>query len=671
MSMFRRPGDSSSSSEASFDQTEDEEPELAQDSLVTRANAMESSTSEIPANTRPSLADMRGFSTQDIQALGFHAMLEQNAVTAAAARLGVGPTDPEAQRQGREAYQRMARQLPEGIDSKYAGDEFITLRSTMQDGINQTTSAHLNTIAAAPDTQSLIMRHRNRNAAPGTQPPLPGIKALSDLPAIPDPWLGGYADLQNDRYARDFSELEIVGKGGYGKVFKVKHKLDGSFYAVKRINVPPAKLAKARQNGPDALNSILEEVRSLAKFDHANIVRYHNAWLEYTTAPIDSVTETYLPNNRLLEDKANFSSSPSEVSHLQAEFDHIQFGEPSDHGADILFEASNTGGAEDSRGNTSHLSLRQQLSVRRRDRRTSQASQATIATISSTKSRMSAVEDVSENYDDEEVEMIQRRHMPVSHDLTTDLSDSMISHSDMPGPLISARSTGPVLTLNVQMSLYESNLAAFIAPDRASFSSKPSLTHCFHPCVSLELMSNILSGVEYLHSQGVVHRDLKPANIFLALSTGRRPPYGSVDLSTCKPCSDRECVYVVPRIGDFGLVAALDESCTTSPGAKPVGTEFYRPETSARTSDKLDVFALGVIAVEMLHPFGTRMERHDTLSRLKKGAFPDGFADALGPLGDRLQLLIGAMVLADEEQRMGCEEARNEIARLVDALREE
>lgn len=677
--MFRRPGDSSSSSsEVSFNQTEeDEQPMLQQHGAMTRINTLESDASEVPLSAqRPSLADMRGFSTQDIQALGFHAMLEQNAIVAAAARLRVESTDAEAQRQGREAYQGIARQLPNGIDSRYAGDEFRALRAQMQDGINQTTTAHLQAIEAGPGaTQSLIMRHRNGNAVPAVHPPLCGINALSDLPA-PAPWL---PDLQNDRYARDFSELEVVGKGGYGKVFKVKHKLDGHFYAVKRIVVPSAKLARVRQHGPDELNSILEEVRSLATFDHANIVRYHNAWLEFTTAPTEAPsipTTTFLPDNRLLEDPANFSSSPSDVGYLQSSFDGIHFGEPStDFGAGIVFEASNAGDADDSASATHHLSLRERLSVKRKNRRSSQASQATIATLSSTRSRMSAVEDVSEGSDDEEVEMIQRRHMPSSQEATTDLSNSMVSHSDIPQrSLISTRTNGPVLTLNVQMSLYESNLAAFLSPERISFSSKPELSHCFHPCVSLELLSNILSGVEYLHSQGVVHRDLKPANIFLALTTGRRSPYGSVDLSTCKPCPDRECVYVVPRIGDFGLVAALDEKCATGGvGAtmKPVGTEFYRPETSTRNSDKLDVFALGIIAVEMLYKFGTRMERSDALSRLKKGEFPGEFAEMVGPHGDKIQLLIGAMVLADEEARMDCDEARSEITSLVEALKAE
>ncbi|KAJ4380627.1 hypothetical protein N0V86_003986 [Didymella sp. IMI 355093] len=670
MSMFRRPGDSSSSSsssEASYDQTEDDERAMSwQHGSVTRVNTLESDVPGQPISAqRPSL-DTRGVSNQDLQALSFHAMLEQNAITTAATRLHVEPTDAEAQRQGREAYQAMARQLPNGMDKRYAGNEFRDLRTQMQERLHQTTTAHLQAIEEGPGaTQSLIRLHRNGGAVPATQPPLSDINALSELPTLA-PWL---PDLQNDRYARDFSELGMVGKGGYGKVYKVKHKLDGHFYAVKRILVPSAKVARFQQHGPDELNSILEEVRSLATFDHANIVRYHNAWLELKIAPTEMASmpvTTYLPDGRLLEDRANISSSPSDLGHLRSRFGDIQFEEPSaGSDAGIVFEASDADNADDSRGSTHHLSLREQLSVKRKNRRSSQASQATIATISSTRSRMSAVEDVSY---DEEVEMIQRRHMPSSQGATTDLSDSMVSHSDMAErALIRTRPSGPVLTLNVQMSLYESNLAAFLSPERTSSTSKPALSHCFHPCVSLQLLSNILSGVEYLHAQGVVHRDLKPANIFLALSTGRRSPYGSVDLSACKPCPGRECVHVVPRIGDFGLVAALDEKCVSG-ATKPVGTELYRPETSARNSDKLDVFALGVIAVEMLCRFGTRMERSDALSRLKRGEFPDGFAETLGAHGDKIQQLVGAMVLADEEARMGCEEARSEIASLVAAL---
>ena len=39
----------------------------------------------------------------------------------------------------------------------------------------------------------------------------------------------------------------------------------------------------------------------------------------------------------------------------------------------------------------------------------------------------------------------------------------------------------------------------------------------------------------------------------------------------------------------------------------------------------LDVFALGIIAFELFCRFGTRMERHETLRRLKRAQFPSNF----------------------------------------------
>jgi translation initiation factor 2-alpha kinase 3 len=118
------------------------------------------------------------------------------------------------------------------------------------------------------------------------QPPV-GFDVLSGIQAPVELQLRGFPELQTDRYVREFSEFGVVGKGGYGKVFKAKHKLDGSFYAVKRIPVSPAKLAKIQEHGSEELESMLQEVRSLARFDHANVVRYYNAWLEFTTSPVD------------------------------------------------------------------------------------------------------------------------------------------------------------------------------------------------------------------------------------------------------------------------------------------------------------------------------------------------------------------------------------------------
>jgi translation initiation factor 2-alpha kinase 3 len=221
------------------------------------------------------------------------------------------------------------------------------------------------------------------------------------------------------------------------------------------------------------------------------------------------------------------------------------------------------------------------------------------------------------------------------------------------------------------MSLCETNLAAFLSSDQHAPIIQTIEQHCFHPCVSLELLDNIVSGVEYLHAQGVVHRDLKPANVFLSFSRARHPPYGSVDVSSCKSCLKRSCLHITPRIGDFGLVAALSDSCTVSDGfTNPaVGTEFYRPQASSGINEKLDIFALGVVAFEMVQKFSTRMERIAALTELRRGLFPDGFAQSLGDVGIDVQKLICDMMRGDEGNRLGCDEVRSDIGKLVHILK--
>jgi serine/threonine protein kinase len=42
------------------------------------------------------------------------------------------------------------------------------------------------------------------------------------------------------RYQADFEEVETVGKGGFGIVVKAKNRLDGRYYAIKKIKIDAA-----------------------------------------------------------------------------------------------------------------------------------------------------------------------------------------------------------------------------------------------------------------------------------------------------------------------------------------------------------------------------------------------------------------------------------------------
>eukprot|EP01052_Picozoa_sp_SAG31_P025892 SAG31_NODE_2302_length_5976_cov_5.112813_1_plen_1216_part_00 len=79
----------------------------------------------------------------------------------------------------------------------------------------------------------------------------------------------------SSRYAREFQEVRRLGRGGQGTVFVVENMLDGIEYAVKKVLLPRSDKERDR---------VLREVKSLAKLDHVNIVRYYQAWIEQIAA---------------------------------------------------------------------------------------------------------------------------------------------------------------------------------------------------------------------------------------------------------------------------------------------------------------------------------------------------------------------------------------------------
>ncbi|KAL7662597.1 non-specific serine/threonine protein kinase [[Candida] zeylanoides] len=80
---------------------------------------------------------------------------------------------------------------------------------------------------------------------------------------------GGHNPRNLGRYERDFEEVGKLGKGAFGEVVKARHRIEGTFYAVKKIKHRAHKL-----------DSLLSEVLSLARLNHQYIVRYYGTWVE-------------------------------------------------------------------------------------------------------------------------------------------------------------------------------------------------------------------------------------------------------------------------------------------------------------------------------------------------------------------------------------------------------
>lgn len=104
---------------------------------------------------------------------------------------------------------------------------------------------------------------------------------------------------------------------------------------------------------------------------------------------------------------------------------------------------------------------------------------------------------------------------------------------------------------------------------------------------AMELIVQILNGIDYAHQQGFIHRDLKPSNIILDLNGN-------------------------PKIMDFGISKSIDElKSITQHNSKPGTLLYMSPEQLGGNliTVKSDLYALGITLYEMLlgdHPYNAQ-----------------------------------------------------------------
>ncbi|XP_060518124.1 interferon-induced, double-stranded RNA-activated protein kinase-like [Cylas formicarius] len=341
-------------------------------------------------------------------------------------------------------------------------------------------------------------------------------------------------------YLREFDEIEYIAGGGFGQVFKVKHKLDDTEYAVKKIAI--------HSEGIESVKHYLSEVKTFASMNHSNIVQYKAAWLEIGPPSI---------NKAILHTEWDTTNSQRPNKFVE-QSDYIYHREISDSFTDKKFNDST-----DFEINFEHSASGVSIPSRSSSRKCRQKRHS-----------VSEGDKAVSKLDLREIEKIRTNNRP------------KIKWA----------------TLYIQMALCQCTLKQWLEtrndvaqPDKAVVQMNSDI---IRRNAIKQILIQVLRGLEYIHSKGIVHHDIKPSNIFIQKENG----------------------ITLIQLGDFGLACPL-QSVRHS---LAFGTKLYAaPEQLAGKCDpKSDMYSVGIVLFELVENFKTDMERVENITELRKGRLP-------------------------------------------------
>ncbi|KRZ26437.1 Eukaryotic translation initiation factor 2-alpha kinase 4, partial [Trichinella pseudospiralis] len=261
---------------------------------------------------------------------------------------------------------------------------------------------------------------------------------------------------QSKRIESEFQVLQVLGRGGFGDVLKVKNKLDRCQYALKRVPLSVGDISQSRK--------ILREVKLLSQLNHDNVVRYYNSWIE----------TVHLKQNIRRNDCSTFSSTNG--GGLSLELLNLDLKTPPSANNSSLIEWEDEHNDSD------------------------------ILFENSDSSETSSVDDLSskipiENDDDDS--------LLIAFENDDEEQQSVEGNSENSQLDSTVRNPETIQILYIQMEICEKNTLR-LAIDNGELFVKPDRAWRF--------FREILEGLTYIHSKGCIHRDLKPSNIFISLN---------------------------------------------------------------------------------------------------------------------------------------------------------
>lgn len=392
--------------------------------------------------------------------------------------------------------------------------------------------------------------------------------------------------IDTGRFMSNFEQIQLVGKGGFGSVFRAIHKIDGSYYAIKilKFNISPDEnLSKIKE---------VQEIKTMMKVEHKNIVRYITCWFE-------------LEDQDVLNKRGRALSMDEKLMTINKKKNDNIFGDNKVNEFELVIDDNNN----------KKITNFVNSSVEKEDKKSNDSDDYEDYGLDIEEEKEIQFGSFDESCLIFEEDENKNKKEDSQNESFTNSADIKINI----GFKRAKKITYPVY-FYMQMEYCEGCPLSFYLQNRKEHSPLNLITNIFY---------QIAKAVKHIHGKNIIHRDLKPANIFI---------HGDFKI----------------KIGDFGLAEEKRQNLQIK---DQVGTFLYQsPEQldGKEYNEKVDIYALGLILLEMCIFCKTESERRQILLNVRKGKYPS----ELNQFQQEYEL-IQKMTFIDPNKRYSIDEVLN------------
>jgi hypothetical protein len=490
--------------------------------------------------------------------------------------------------------------------------------------------------------------------------------------------------LDNNRLTNCYKDFEFIGKGGFGVVLKAKNKIDESVWAIKIMHMD-LDLDEQREDVIKKKNlKVIQEIKAMLKFKKKNIVRYKTCWFELNTKKIKkkrkrkwSIEEKSATKNNEKKDKIDNSSKlcleriqtiregikkaekqnkklekkkkkrrlsmvwgveededeeslganknfiikeEGEEKYTKLDDDKEEEEEEEEENDEEKEKEENEDTEKHSNSSLENEESEEIMDINENDSSKIDSNKS-ISKLNNNLNQIKPSKDTLTEEDDEYLNL--RKNAGEAESSSNNLQQSN-SNLKFKNKKVTFKKND-ILDENSKSGIKNTKKANNSDDDCLGYSNKNKnrkikkypiyffiqMEYCsgcpmnyylaHRTSVPQKLLTTYMfyqmcKAVKHIHAGNMIHRDLKPGNIFIMED------------------------YLI-KIGDFGLALT-----STKPVNVQGGTYLYQsPEqiNNKPYTAKIDIFALGVILVELVSKFNTEFERRETLKGLKDQIYPE------------------------------------------------